>query len=226
MNKYEQMPNHNLINFFKTENSKEEFSILEIGCNKGENLKAIKEYYPKAVCYGVDISLDAVEEGWENFPEGIFYYFDIENPPCYFADLKFQAFDYILLPDVLEHLTRPEKALCYLKKLLKPDGYIFVTVPNLMHWSTMINLIVYGNFQYTDTGLLDYDHKHLFTFNEVINLFQKVGYEIDGFYNIKIDVIPDDYKNCIETLINLSEKVDLSNYETFSFMLKTHIIDK
>ena len=38
-------------------------------------------------------------------------------------------------------------------------------IPNLMYWSTMYSLLIEGIFSYTDIGLLDYDHKHLFTYN-------------------------------------------------------------
>lgn len=226
MNKYKQVPNKALIDFFKEENDKTEFSVLEIGCNEGKNLQAIKENYPEAECHGVDILPDAIEKAYENFPRGYFYTFDIEKPPYYFENVEKEHFDYVLFPDVLEHCVQPRKVLEYIKKVLKPDGSIFITVPNLTHWSIMLNLIVYGTFTYTETGLLDYDHKHLFTIKNIIQDLKTTDFEIDKLFNIKIDNIPEDYKTHIDTLISLSEDKEFTDYETFSFMIKAHIVDK
>ncbi len=40
-----------------------------------------------------------------------------------------RKFDLVLLRDVIEHLDDTHKALINIKKLLKPDGYLFVTFP-------------------------------------------------------------------------------------------------
>ena len=226
MNKYKQVPNEILINFFKEENDKEEFNILEIGCNEGKNLQAIKESYPEAECHGVDIIPDAIEKAYSNFPKGYFYTFDIENPPYYFENIEKEHFDYILLLDVLEHCVQPQKVLEYIKKVLKPGGSIFITIPNLTHWSVILNLIIYGNFTYTETGLLDYDHKHLFTVKSIIQNLEATGFKIDKLFNVKIDNIPENYKSHIDTLISLSEDKEFIDYETFSFMMKAHVVDK
>ena len=154
--------NQNLISFFKEKNTKEEFTLLEVGCNAGQNLKALYEIYPKAKFHGVDILSEATEQARKNFPQGVFHTFNIEDPPFYFNNCQY---DYILCPDVLEHLTNPKETLKYLGSILKSDGYIIANIPNLMHWTVMANLLIYGNFTYTDIGLLDYDHKHLFTYN-------------------------------------------------------------
>ncbi len=67
----------------------------------------------------------------------------------------FGEYDYILCPDILEHLTNPKEVLNNLTKILKPDGYIFANIPNLIYWSVITNLLLFGNFNYTKTGLLD-----------------------------------------------------------------------
>ena len=60
-NKYPMIANQNLINFFKEKNTKEEFTLLEVGCNAGQNLKALHEIYPKAKFHGVDILPEATK---------------------------------------------------------------------------------------------------------------------------------------------------------------------
>lgn len=226
MNKYNKYPviaNGNLINFFKSNNKKEEFCLLEVGCNAGQNLKALYEIYPKAEYHGVDISYEAIEQAKDNFFKGYYYTFNVENPPSFFNDHKY---DYILCPDVLEHLTNPKETVKYLRTILKPDGCIIANIPNLMHWTVMANLLIYGNFTYTDIGLLDYDHKHLFTYNEIIKLFGENEFFIDKIVNIKLGKIPEDYKQFFESLVNVSNgNVNIDQYETFTYMIMVHKVD-
>lgn len=221
-NKYPMVANQNLISFFKEKNTKEEFTLLEVGCNAGQNLKALYEIYPKAKFHGVDILSEATQQARKNFPKGSFYTFDIEDPPAYFDNHKY---DYIFCPDVLEHLTNPKKVLEYLKTILKPDGYIFANIPNLIHWTVMANLLIFGNFTYTETGLLDQDHKHLFTLNEIKRLFEESDFFIDDIISIKLGNIQEDFKPFFESLANASKAVCFAQYETFTYMLMAHKID-
>jgi len=132
--------------------------------------------------YGIDINIEAIFQGNKRFPSSHINLSigDIEEE-CL---TKISAmpnpvlFDYILLPDVLEHLSNPEKTLKYLKNFLRPEGKIFVSIPNVMNWILMRDLLLNGQFTYTDTGLLDSDHKHLFTRNEFILMAKRAEYSV------------------------------------------------
>ena len=43
--------------------------------------------------------------------------------------MKENHYDFILLADVIEHIKKPENTLTFLKKILKKNGYILITVP-------------------------------------------------------------------------------------------------
>lgn len=222
-NKYSLIANNHLIDFFKSKNKKESFNLLEIGCNAGQNLKALYELYPKATYDGIDILPDAIDQAKENFPEGRYFVFNIEEPPSFFNENKY---DYILCPDVLEHLTFPKEVLKYLTSLLKPDGYIIANIPNLMHWTVMTSLLLLGRFSYTEIGLLDYDHKHLFTYYEIIKIFEEANLSIDYMTYIKLGNVPKDFKYLFDYLIDISDsRIDISNYEAFAYMVMAHKID-
>lgn len=83
-------------------------------------------------------------------------------------------FDYLIFADILEHLRDPRKLLATAKRLLKEDGSVIISVPNLAHNAVLINLLN-NNFEYQTTGLLDNTHIHLFTKNGVENMLQQVG---------------------------------------------------
>lgn len=71
-------------------------------------------------------------------------------------------FDVITFGDVLEHLRDPGRTLERLASYLSPQGEILACVPNVMHWTVVAPLLT-GRFDYTDQGLLDRTHIHLFT---------------------------------------------------------------
>ena len=83
-------------------------------------------------------------------------------------------YDYIVILDVLEHVHDPEKVLTKLKLLLKDEGTILLSVPNIGHNSILINLLA-NKFVYTSVGLLDDTHVHFYTYESLKQLLEKVG---------------------------------------------------
>ncbi|AZK45969.1 class I SAM-dependent methyltransferase [Paenibacillus lentus] len=81
-------------------------------------------------------------------------------------------FDYIVFADVLEHLYQPQKVLLESKRLLKEEGSIFVSIPNVAHNSIIIDLIN-NRFNYQEIGLLDNTHIRFFTYNSLMKMFEK-----------------------------------------------------
>lgn len=99
----------------------EQAEILEIGCGTGGNLGMLSafgrvsamEYDDYARAVATDVSGIAVAAG--ALPE-----------PVPFTDGQF---DLICLLDVLEHIQDDGAALARVRRLLKPGGYLLVTVP-------------------------------------------------------------------------------------------------
>lgn len=84
---------------------------------------------------------------------------DIEK--YYWMDTKIK-YDYIVFADVLEHLVNPDEVLRRCKKILKNNGKILVSIPNISHNSVIIDLIN-DKFMYNPTGILDNTHLRFFT---------------------------------------------------------------
>lgn len=63
---------------------------------------------------------------------------------------------------VLEHLINPDKILKQLISILKQDGLIFISVPNVANLTMRISLL-FGQFNYSDRGILDRTHLRFFT---------------------------------------------------------------
>ena len=60
-----------------------------------------------------------------------------------FADA---SFDLVTCVEVLEHLFEPQVALAELRRLIRPGGAIFATVPNLAYWRRRADLFALGRW--------------------------------------------------------------------------------
>ncbi len=94
--------------------------ILEIGCSVGYFMKAVSPYVGEV--YGTEWDKKAGQYIRDTFPD-----FKVALNPQDF-DVKF---DKIFMFHVLEHIENPVEFLKGLKNMLKPDGVIYIEVPNV-----------------------------------------------------------------------------------------------
>ncbi len=177
MNYFNGVPNEELIRAIERRKD-EVFSVLEVGCDCGVNLMRIRNEYPEAALFGMEINPGAARIASE--------FGDVVCGNVEDGDLPYEdgIFDYILFGDVLEHLRDPEKVVGRCRRLLRAGGKIIASIPNLMHYGVLRSLIG-GDFAYQDTGLLDRTHIHFFTYNEIVRMFWRQGYKIDSCtYNV------------------------------------------
>lgn len=194
------------------------FEVLEVGCDCGATLLEIKNKFHNAAVYGYEINPSAaqiashvaeVEVG--NIEEQAFNY-----EKC--------KFDYIIFGDVLEHLRDPAKTIKYCKDYLKDDGRIIASIPNLMHISVIRDLLS-GNFTYHNIGLLDNTHIHMFTYNEMIRMFNNSGFEVEDTCSRIISITEDD-KEYINRLLEFEPSAKRFMYETYQFNIRVKKISK
>lgn len=114
-------------------------------------------------------------------------------------------FDYILFSDILEHLYDPAVVLKKAKSLLKNDGRIFVSVPNIAHNSIILNLID-NKFEYKKEGLLDNTHIRFFTYYSALEMLEIVGLKAIREDATYVDPINTEFKNDYD-IINGNVKI-------------------
>lgn len=210
MNYFNIIPNKNLLELIDEEEQKE-FSVLEIGCDMGANLLEIKNRYPNASVYGVEYVPEAAALAKAVIPAWVA---DIEKYDLDLGDLKF---DYIICGDVLEHLRDPQGTVHYCRSLLKDGGKIVASIPNLMHYSVVRDLLR-GNFTYRDMGLLDRTHIHFFTYKEIVRMFKRENYEIVGLRSMYEKATQEDM-DFVKQLMPLTEGVDEDMFYAFQYQL-------
>lgn len=91
--------------------------------------------------------------------------------------LNGKRFGRVLLLDILEHLYEPGRILEQCHALLQEDGQVIVSVPNVANLSVRLSLL-FGNFNYTDRGILDNTHIRWYTRKTARQLLAKAGYAV------------------------------------------------
>ncbi len=87
------------------------------------------------------------------------------------------SFDVVLCGDVVEHLREPVAALARLRPFLKPGGRLVLSTPNIANWAIRLSLLA-GRWRYTDRGILDRSHTHLFTRSTLREALEQAGYRV------------------------------------------------
>jgi len=145
--------------------------LLDVGCGSGGLSVRLKEKGIEVVgieknenlCSLAKKKLDTVISG------------DVENLKL---DYPEGYFDCILYADILEHLIEPLNILEKHKVYLQKDGYVIASIPNVRYYKVILRLILSGAWDYSDTGMLDRTHVRFFGLVNIIELFEKAGYEI------------------------------------------------
>jgi len=91
--------------------------------------------------------------------------------------LQGKRFDRVLLLDVLEHLRRPDRILQDCREVLKREGLLIVSLPNVANIAVRL-MLLFGRFDYTERGILDKTHVHFYTRKTARRMLQENGYSI------------------------------------------------
>jgi len=144
--------------------------VLDIGCSSGYLARPLVARGCTVV--GIEQDPVAAEEAREVCAEVLVG--DAET-----VELPFEpaSFDVVLCGDLIEHLRDPESFLARVRPLLRSDGRLVLTTPNVANWANRIGLLA-GRWRYTDRGILDRTHLHLFTRATLVETLRRAGYRV------------------------------------------------
>lgn len=145
--------------------------ILEVGAGTGETLKEAKRLGLAQEVVGIELVKidDQISPEIDEFIVG--------NIETLELDFEREYFNAILCADVLEHLVNPS------------------SIPNIRNYRVMRSILLSGDFEYQDAGILDRTHLSFFCRKNIIEMFEELGYEIVkvnlnmGGYGIKHKII-------------------------------------
>ena len=141
--------------------------ILEVGCGAGlfrENFKY------KNIYHGVEMDEAAASLAKKRLDDVfIGSILDVSG------QLQAASYDLIVCNDVLEHIYDSEAFISIIKSLLKYDGRILFSVPNVRYVSNLREILISKDWRYVDEGVLDRTHVRFFTKKSLLRLFAENG---------------------------------------------------
>jgi O-antigen biosynthesis protein len=185
--------------------------VLELGCACGATLLEIKNRYPNAELYGIELNEGAVAIG-RQFAD--IRPMDAELPLDYPEDF----FDYVITADVLEHLVDPWRVVANIRPHLKDTGTVIASIPNIMHVSVLRDLLN-GRFRYQDAGILDRTHLRFFTLTEIDGLFAGAGYGPRSYTATTVPITDEDL-GLVDALKGLSTTNTSDQFRVYQYLVK------
>lgn len=200
---------HDLIDFFGEVNN---LKVLEIGAAYGETLYYLKEQKKASEVIGVELFKD--EKNLDKYKKIDKLYFGNIND----IDLSIYKnyFDLIILADVIEHIDEPLLTLEKAKSLLKQNGVLLISLPNIRHYSAFVKIFIKGSFKYEDNGIFDYTHVRFYCKKDMIELANKANLNV-----LKSEGSISNYKG--KSLVKYINKLTFGFFEEF-FSVQNYFI--
>lgn len=147
--------------------------ILEVGTSTGYLTRIFRDLGNRVIGIEIDEEAAEVAEGYcDLMITGDVEELDLDEY------LGPSSIDVAVFGDLLEHLKYPSKLLKKIKRYLRPQGRIVVSIPNVCHGDVLISLLK-GDFRYTSMGLLDETHLRFFGLKNVFDLLAGSGYSVE-----------------------------------------------
>ena len=144
-------------------------NLLDVGCANGEFLFLAKKYGFNA--YGVEANTYTANIATSN---GL----NVFNGTLEEAKFKDNYFSVIYLGDIIEHVVDPVSLLRECKRILKKEGIIIISTPNIdCFWVKATQFVCYW-FKLPWSVLLPYYHLYLFSEANLKKCMHKLNFEI------------------------------------------------
>ena len=188
--------------------------VLEVGCACGGTLLELRNWYPHAELYGLELNdkAAAVAATIARVRTG--------NIETMSLELPLDSFDYIIFADVLEHLHEPWDVLRRMLPYLKDSGKVIASIPNISHYS-IIRDLMNGQWQYANRGLLDITHFRFFTLSGIQRMFSSAGYQA---LQLNQNVLPpgEEDMRWIDRMAEASGSDKKSEWLTYQYLCVAH----
>jgi SAM-dependent methyltransferase len=153
--------------------------ILECGCGAGALAEAYRRINTRVNYLGIEKNAAAAKIASSSGRVNQLIVGDVEeaDPVALGLPEGQPSVDCLIFGDVLEHLVDPWAVLARLARLVRTGGQILACIPNVQHYSIIVNLLR-GLWTYQDEGLLDRTHLRFFTLSGVRDLFDRAGLQV------------------------------------------------
>lgn len=151
-------------------------SLLDVGCATGEMGAALKSRYPGLTVTGIEVDSDMATVAGPRLDRVVVC--SAESIEDLERELGADRFDCVVCGDILEHLKDPWLTLRVLVQHLAADGVVLLSLPNVGHLDTAIQLFLRQRWPYRDRGIHDSGHLRFFARRNVDDLLAGAGLEL------------------------------------------------
>ncbi|HDD44769.1 MAG TPA: class I SAM-dependent methyltransferase [Candidatus Desulfofervidus auxilii] len=148
--------------------------VLDVGCSVGVLGEQIKQRNSAEVV-GIEVDEQMAKIAKEKLDKVIIGDIEKINLADYFTP---DYFDCIIFADILEHLKDPWRVLKNTTSFLSDGGVIVISIPNVRHYTTILNLLFKGYWPYRERGIHDKTHLRFFTLKNVKEMIRDAGLKI------------------------------------------------
>lgn len=153
-------------------------SLIDIGCGEGRFGEAVKRRLPGCEVWGVEPVASAAAVAAQRNDK------ILARPIEDIADLPTHYFDVVTMNDVLEHLPCSEPVLKTIIRIVKPNGRLVLSLPNVRFYLNVRDLLFRGDWHYQDFGVLDRTHLRFFTQKSAARLLAENGFAVTEMVGI------------------------------------------
>jgi methionine biosynthesis protein MetW len=147
--------------------------LLDVGCGNGNLGYFAKNNYSKI--YGIDLSDIALKTARKRGL--IAKKINVNDEKIPFSN---NFFDAVVCLDVIEHVFEPRTLVEEISRVIKKDGILIISIPNIRYWKHILKLVFQGKFPKTadDSEHWDGGHLHYFTSYDIEKLLKKYSFKI------------------------------------------------
>lgn len=156
--------------------------VLDVGCASGYQAHLLAEN--GCITTGIEVNENAAQIAREVCDR--VHVADIERFKVS-EIVAGESYDVVVFGDVLEHLINPLAVLEDVRTVLRANGVVVASIPNIAHGAIRLALLR-GDFDYQPLGILDDTHIRFFTFKTLNELFTKAGFEIEEIERTTVDI--------------------------------------
>lgn len=93
------------------------------------------------------------------------------------------SLDGLILADVLEHIPMAGEALRQFASMVKPGGWVVISVPNMRHWSVVLRFVILGDWPERTSGIFDATHLQMMSKKRLERWCCNAGLKIERWFD-------------------------------------------
>ncbi len=157
--------------------------ILSLGCGTGNDIWYLTK---ENLVVGLDYAVSGLEVGRRHGLRGVIG--DLNLQPA--LPFSSRSFDVVICKDILEHLLEPLAVLQEVRRVLKDDGYVVISVPNHFYLPLRLRILFGKGLIWKSIGSdhsreydeWNYMHIRFFTYRGFLSFLKAAGFHPEKWF--------------------------------------------